>query len=412
MKKKKILGGAPLFMVAVYVIGDIYDRYPHAKDVKDLPKGKPVIVLSFKGAPPDELKYMSVSLTYTASKPDDWGVSKHKSCNGIILHLHPCSVYVDTRTTYPTGYVDRERGEVSFPLDLALSGPGDYRLESFAVLDDKYRYVGKKYSVGMDDSNFSRDDREFSLVPVGGATVPAIAYARHTDGAKNVLVSTRPGTFDVVGNAVVIPYSADTGRLHGALAALGQKKYEEPGNKPVGFFDRNGHFVMSAMTAMHLEMRAECPPVDESEPLRRALAKKPLFKKITYAALEKNPAEDSDTCDEIRVDDRGSGGHRYLIRSRGNKIFASRSAFGVRNYIDAMWLDKKLVYAFSLKQDRTKDDDAPVSVRFLDDEFLKIYPDEIKDFPAGELEQLELAVDQFMAVKVSEAGRHKAGAAP
>lgn len=412
MKKKKIFGGALLFMVAVYVIGDIYDRYPHAGDVKNLPKGKPVIVLSFKGAPPDELKYMSVSLTYTASKPDDRGVSKHKSCNGIILHIHPCSVYAETRTAYPTGYVDRERGEVSFPFELTLSGPGDYRLEHFVVFDEKYRYVGKKYSVGMEDSNFSRDDRELSLVPAASAAVPASAYARHADGAKNVLVSTRPGGFDVVGKATVIPYSPDAARLHGALAELGRKEYEEPGNKPVGFFDRNGHFVMSAMTAMHLEMSAESPSMAESEPLRRALAKKPLFKKITYVGLQKYPSEDKDTCDEIRVDDRGNGGHRYLIRSRGNKIFASRSAFGVRHYIDAMWVDKKLVYAFSLKQERTKGDEAPVSVHFLDDEFMKIYPDEKKDFPAGELEELELAVGQFMAAKASEAGRGKPAGAP
>lgn len=108
MKKKKIFGGVLLFMLAVFVIGDIYDRYPHAKDVKDLPKGKPVIVLSFQGAPPDELKYMSVSLTYTASE-----------------------------------------------------------------------------------------------------AVPAAAYARHADSTKNVLASTRPGTFDVVGKATVIPYKGD-----------------------------------------------------------------------------------------------------------------------------------------------------------------------------------------------------------
>jgi len=412
MKKKKIFGGVLLFMVAMYVIGDIYDRYPHADDVKNLPKGKPVIVLSFQGAPPDDLQYMAVSLTYTARKPDDKGVSKHKSCNGIILHIHPCNVYAEDRSAAPTGYVDRERGEVSFPFDLTLSGPGDYRLEHFVVFDEKYRYVGKKDSGDVDESNFTRGDRELSLVPAASGAVPAAAYARHTDGAKNVLVSTRPGTFDVVGQATVIPYSPDAGRLHGALAALRWKPYEEPGNKPVGFFDRNGHFVMSAMTAMHLEMREKSCSTTESVSLRRALAKKPLFKKITYVGLQSNPAEDGDSCDEIRVNDRANDEHRYLIRSQGNKIFASRSAFGVKNYIDAMWADKKLVYAFSLKQDQTKGDEAPMSVRFLDDEFLKIYPDEKKDFPLGELEQLELAVNQFMAVKASEVGRHKIGEAP
>ncbi|MQA39267.1 hypothetical protein [Rugamonas aquatica] len=410
MKKKKILGGVLLFALAVFVIGDIYDRYPHAKDVKDLPKGKPVIVLSFQGAPPDDLQYMSVILSYSASRPDDKGVSREKSCNGIILHVHPCSVFVEARAAYPTGYVDRERGEVSFPFDVAIDGPGAYRLDSFAVFDNKYRYVDRKNGDDTQYGDFSVNGRNFTLAQSTGGAAHAAGFVRHTDVAKNALIRTSPGTFDIEGEATVIPYLPDGERLHRALAELRQKKYEDPDNKPVGFIDRNGHFVMAAMTAGHMEMGPENCGLRESEPLGRALAKKPLFKKIERASVTPDPASDQDSCYEIRVSDRGDDWHTYFVRSRGNKIFARRSDSLRANYIDAMWVDKKLIYAFSLKQDRTKGDDAPASVHFLDDEFIKIYPDEKRNFPAGELEQLESAVGQITAAKAGETGRGKSGA--